>query len=186
MHPNHVFRDAFGILKQYALLAVALSTYSVATADTKYFVQKDSCWGEQTSFEANWKAKRDIPLYSVPATRGSPVEIGTIKRGTSVTRNSCDVEGMAGHYVVRKAEGRFTPGDDVWLYAYVGEGLWEITINGEQTEADFSFSAWDDFEAQRCAFPDCWGGLESPMQFTEWLQITTSTGKSGWIKRSEK
>lgn len=93
---------------------------------------------------------------------------------------------MPGRFVVREAQDKFAPGDEVWLYAYLGEGLWEITHNGQKDTADLGFSAWDDFEAQRCAFPDCWGGLESPMQFIEWLQITTAQGKSGWIKSSDK
>ncbi len=171
---------------KYTLFLLVLLGTCAEAIEPRSFVQKDVCWGEPLSGDSRQLARRDIPLYSVPATRGTPTGIGVIRRGAEFRRTSCDVEGTLGHLVVRSAEAPFRPGDDVWLHAYMGEGWWKVTIDGKPAEADLGFSAWDEVKAGTCLDPQCWAVVDSPVQFTEWLAVTLVGGRHGWIKAKDQ
>ena len=124
-------------------------------------------------------------VYSAADTGSSKLfEIGT---GTRITSLDSEVHTVAGKFVVKLKHEAYRPGDVIWVYTYLGEGIFKVWRDGRMHDQDLGFSPWGGSGGKRCeADPKiCWGQLEKPLDMTWWLKIKDSRGRTGWVRVNE-
>lgn len=122
----------------------------------------------------------DMALFSSPPWhRSEQKEVGTVKKAEKVLVLRAETHGSAARLKIKKAKYGLTPKDEVWIYAYTGEGTWAIKHNGQSRE-------WVElgYEQELC-IEDAWCEMLGMPTDTVWSYIETSSKVKGWTNSNK-
>lgn len=149
------------------------------------FIDKGACPGEGCRYGETWIARFPVSLRAQPSVE-SPV-VATLETGSEAITLGGEVHTTPSRFKVTRAHGAFQPGDDVWVYTYLGEGYFRVLHNGELKEADLGFSPWGGTAGTKCeASSLCWGTLESRLEFDWWVQLKGPDEVAGWTTETSQ
>ena len=119
-----------------ALLFIGVLVSADAIAQD-LFIDKGACPGEGCVYGEQWVARTPVRLRSAPSLTAS--FSGTVLAAESVQTVTGEVHTSPGRFVVHRPHGGFAPGDEVFLYTYLGEGWFRLRHEGF-TEGGREFS----------------------------------------------
>lgn len=147
------------------------------------YIDKGACPFECCTYRS-WTVNANTVLYISPDEESA--KIGEVKKGEVVQGVTGEVRTKAGKFIVHTAQGRFFPGDVIWIYTYLGEGHFTAWYKGEFFEAELGFSPYEGSMGKRCEKGDyCWGELEKELDTVWWVKIKSKSGLQGWSNRAE-
>jgi hypothetical protein len=147
------------------------------------YIDKGACPGECCTYR-QWKTEKATPLFSRPDIHSAGV--GIARAGSSVKALTGEVHTIASRFIVKKTHGRYRPGDVLWVYTYIGEGLFKVWFKGRMREEGLEFSPWGGSSGTRCEQAGmCWGELDRELKFTWWIKIRTANGVEGWTNQGK-
>lgn len=170
-----------------AACMVSLAQTLVGAQRTKrpaYYIDRGVCPGEGCSYKGRAKVLNRTEVYAAPSVRAE--QLFEIVAGETVTSLASQVHTVAGRFVVKRAHQRYRPGDVLWLYTYLGEGVFKVWHRGRMYEENLEFSPWGGSAGKRCEKDEryCWGELEKEHEMTWWLKVKSKGGRQGWIRVS--
>jgi hypothetical protein len=163
-------------------LAVLACCLAVADQPPGFFVDRGACPFECCQYGA-WTVTKATVAYARPDVR-SP-KVATLTTGTRVTALTGEVHTRPSRFVVTKPHERYRPGDVLWVYTYLGEGVFTVWFKGEMVEQALGFSPYGGTSGTRCDVPECWGRLDHELRSTWWVNIETADGRVGWSNQAE-
>lgn len=146
------------------------------------FVDRHICPGESCTYKGRPKIIKRTSVYSAANAGASKLfEVGA---GTTVTSIDSEVHTVAGRFVVKRKHETYRPGDVIWVYTYLGEGIFKVWRAGKMHELDLGFSPWGGSGGKRCEADAkvCWGELDKNLDMTWWLKVRDSRGRTGWVR----
>ena len=171
------------ILPTLIAMLVPFPTLSFQTKAPTYFVDKGACPFECCAY-GKWKTAVTTVAYARPDKRSK--RIGKLKAGSKVTALTGQVQTTPSRFVVKKPHERYKPGDVIWVYTYLGEGLFKVWFNGKMYEENLEFSPYGGSMGKRCEVDNlCWGELDKDLQMTWWIKIKSPDGWIGWTNQGE-
>ena len=167
----------------FAVMPIIL--YAAQASRPKVFIDKDICPGEGCSYEGNARVLKSMKAYAEP--NENSLAIYEFTAGVVVTSSESEVHTVAGRFVVKRVYESYRPGDVLWVYTYLGEGLFKVWHGGKMYEEKLDFSPWGGSAGKRCENGDgsCWGELEKEMEMTWWLKVKSVNGREGWVRVNE-
>lgn len=169
-----------------AVLICLFSQYAVSqTVPPTIYRDRHICAGEGCDYRGTATVKRIARAYPLI---GSKRPAFSLKTGQRVTVIDSEVHTRAGRYVVKRKHGRFRPGDVIFTYTYLGEGIFKIWFKGRWAEEDLGFSPWGGSAGTRCQNDKeyCFGELEKEAEAKWWVKIRTRDKRTGWILVSDR
>jgi hypothetical protein len=155
--------------------------YGTAFAQAPLHIDKGACPNEGCRYGERWVATKSVALLEAPnATAKSVAVVGD---GEAVTTVTGEVHAIPIHFVVNRAHGEFSPGDEVLVYTYLGEGIFRLGHNGVVKEADLNFGPGGGGNGTRCETNParCWGTLQDEFKSDWWVKVRTQGGLEGWV-----
>lgn len=147
------------------------------------FIDKGACPFECCTY-GKWKTEEKVVLYARPDKRSKI--IGSVPAKAKVTALTGEVRTVGGRFVVKKQFEKYQPGDVLWLYTYLGEGVFKIWYKGKMYEEKLGFSPYGGSMGSRCEVKElCWGEMDKELDQTWWIKIKTAKGVTGWTTQSE-
>ncbi len=144
------------------------------------FIDKDACPGEGCVYGERWVARTPVRLQSAPSSTAS--SSGNVLGGETVQTITGEVHTSPGRFIIHRSHGEFAPGDEMFLYTYLGEGWFRLRHNGLLKIAELGFSPWGGTSGKRCELDStrCWGSLQQELYFEWWVKVRTEEGLEGW------
>lgn len=159
---------------------LALFAFGDIATQGEVFVDVGACPGEGCRYGEVWVATEPVDLRQ--AADASSEVVATIQAGRSVQTLTGQVHTVPGYFVVHQLHNEFTPGDEVLLYTYLGEGWFRLRHNGEIKELDLNFSPWGGSGGTQCGSETrCWGSLREKLAFDWWVRVRAESGVEGWV-----
>ncbi len=173
-------RSILAALSLFVVMPALL--FAAQTSPPKVLIDKDICPGEGCSKEGNARATKSTKVYAEPNENSSA--IWEFTPGVVVTSSGSEVHTAGGRFVVKRAYENYQPGDVLWVYTYIGEGVFKVWHEGKMYEEKLDFSPWGGSAGKRCEKDDgsCWGELEKELEMTWWLKAKSIDGQEGWIR----
>ncbi|HKE58894.1 MAG TPA: hypothetical protein VKB46_19415 [Pyrinomonadaceae bacterium] len=143
------------------------------------YVDKGACPFECCVYR-RWRTEKATVAYAQP-DRNAKV-VGKFKAGSRVVGLTGEVRTTGGKFVIKKTHEKYKPGDVLWVYTTLGEGLYKVWFNGKMYEEKLDYMSGP-FEQSipKCEdAPDCWGQLEQPLKSIWWVKIRSAEGWVGW------
>ncbi len=168
-----------------AVLAFVLTAGPLAalaqTRPPAIFIDRKICPGEGCQYTGRAKAVDKIKVYRSPSLTAA--RVFTLPLGTMITGIDSQVHTKAGHFLVKRNQGKYRRGEVLFVYTYLGEGFFKIWHRGRMIEEDLAFSVWGGSSGTRCDKDPkiCWGVLEKGTDMKWWLKIRTNNNRTGWI-----
>jgi len=164
-----------------AAIVSALAFAAQEAGHPSYYVDEGACPFECCKY-GEWKAVRNLPLYSQPK-RGAVV-VGNLTRGDSIRTLAGKVVTTAGRFRVTRDIGDYHRGDSLWVYTYHGEGTFTVWYRGAMRDEDLGFSPYGDSAGDRCQNDEaaCWGTLDEPLKMAWWAKLRGPSGVEGWSR----
>lgn len=162
----------------YKPVAFGIDSYSQSRPPAVY-VDKGACPFECCTYR-KWRTEKATIAYLQP-NKGSR-RVGTFKVGTSVVGLTGEVRTIPGKFVILKEHGRYKPGDVLWVYTPLGEGIYKVWFNGKMHEEELEYMSGP-FEQSMPSCEDtsdCWGKLETKLNVQWWVKIKSAAGWVGW------
>jgi len=158
-------------------LTVALLLFVVAAAYADghpvFYVDKGACPFECCTYR-DWGAEKEIMLYAEPRIKSSVV--GVVQKGARVKAKTGEVHTKPGKLIVRRDTASFREGEILWVYTYLGEGVFKIWHQGKFIEDQIDFN-------YRKPSPDDWGYFAVKPKSVWWVRVRTAAGLEGWTKQ---
>ena len=171
-------------LKYFSFLLFLPGALSVCAAQPR-FVDKGACPGEGCGYGETWIPRSPVSLRARPSEDSAVLAV--LEAGAEVMTIGGEVHTTPSLFHVARQHGVFRPGDEIWVYTYLGEGYFRVLHNGELKEADLGFSPWGGTAGRRCeASPRCWGTLEASLDFDWWVELRGPGGVIGWTRDTAK
>ena len=104
------------------LLLASLEIYSQAKPPA-FYIDKGACPFECCVYR-KWKTVKTTSAFALPNARSKSV--GKFAADSNVVAVTGEVHSAPGRFVVRKRHGKYNPGDILWTYTYLGEGIVKI------------------------------------------------------------
>ncbi len=147
------------------------------------FIDKGACPFECCTY-GSWEVKRATKAHASPDIHSS--QIGEFKVGSKVEAITGEVHTVPKKFVVKKTHKKYVPGDVIWVYTYLGEGVFKVQFKSKISEEDLGFSPYGGTGGTRCQTSKyCWGELEEELSSTWWIQIKSADGWVGWTNEGE-
>ncbi len=168
-----------------AIVCVSVLAQSLTAAQVKHpivYIDKGICPGEGCSYQGSAKVVRRTTAYAAPNAKSAP--LFNLAAGNVVSSLKSEVHTVAGRFVVKRSYGKYRMGDVLWVYTYLGEGVFRVWYRGKMYEEQLEFSPWGGSAGKRCEQDDkhCWGELEAELKMTWWLKVRNKNGRVGWIR----
>lgn len=173
-------------LISFALAAYLMLLPIVASSQKRpptVFVDKGACPFECCTYRA-WKTEKTTTAYARPDRRSK--QVGKFLAGTQVMALTGQVRTVAGRFVVQRPHEKYNRGDVVWLYTYLGEGVFKTWFRGKMSEENIGFSPYGGSMGKRCEVENlCWGELDKELEMTWWIKVRSADGWVGWTNQGE-
>jgi hypothetical protein len=169
------------IITSLTLLGSAVYPQSTPPA---IYIDKGACPFECCAYR-KWKVEKTTIAYARPDKRSKV--IGKFKAGSTAVGLTGEVRTIPGKYVVFKAHGAYKPGDTLWVYTPLGEGLYKVWFNGKMFDQELEYVEGPfEHASPKCEeTPNCWGKLESKSQVEWWVKVRSAAGWIGWSNQAE-
>lgn len=142
------------------------------------FIDKGACPFECCTY-GSWRTVRETKLLAAPDAKAE--QTGVIPAQVTVNAITGEVHSVPSRFIVSKQNGKYEPGDVVWVLNYYGEGYFRVWFEGESYNEDLDFSPYGGGAGKRCEKPKyCWGELEEELQLTWWIRVRGPEGLEGW------
>src|SRR5688572_744044 len=130
-----------------------LSQVEIKMAQTNHprlYIDKDICPGEGCSIESEDRATvlKRTTAYDNPNMKSAPRF--DLLVGEVITPLKSQVHTIAGRFVVKRDYDKYRVGDVLWVYTYLGEGIFKVWNGGKMYEEDLDFSPWGGSNGKRC------------------------------------
>lgn len=164
-----------------------LSLPQFAIAQSKppaLYIDKGACPFECCTYRS-WKTEENTIAYERPDKRSK--RVGVFKAGTKVVGLTGEVRTRPSTFTIKKAHGKYKPGDILWVYTPLGEGFYKVWFKGRMYEEELEFVSGP-FEQTfpRCEdTPECWGTLDKKLQVEWWVKVRSRDGWVGWTDQAE-
>ncbi len=151
------------------------------------YIDRGACEGEACGY-GRWKTLETTTAYARPDERSR--KLGKFRAGQCVTAITGEVRVYTpGRFVVRKARGRFKPGDVIFAYTYRGEEVYKIKHKGRwHAEQQLTLSPPPGPDAEKKCDLDarCWGVFEKDTDSDWWIKIRDGRGLVGWTREPQR
>ncbi len=165
------------------LSAVNTASPQPRAAPPKFYIDKGACPFECCTYRI-WKVRKTTIAYARPDTN-SP-RIGWFKAGTKVVAITGEVHTVSSRFVVKKPYQRYKPGDVLWVYTYLGEGVFKVWFDGKMYKESLIFNPGGGSLGKRCEASNyCWGELDRELKMKWWIKIKSKEDRIGWTNRGE-
>jgi len=148
------------------------------------YVDKGACPFECCTYR-RWKTEENTIAYAEPNKRSQ--RVGTFKAGTRVVALTGEVRTKPSTFRITKVHGTYRPGDVLWVYTPLGEGMYKVWFKGRMREEELEFVSGP-FEQSHPGCdetPLCWGKLDKPLQVEWWVKVKSRDGWIGWTNQAE-
>ena len=148
------------------------------------YIDKGACPFECCTYRT-WKTEKNTVAYAEPNKRSK--RVGTFKAGTKVVGLTGEVRTRPSTFTVTKSHETYQPGDVLWVYTPLGEGVYKVWFKGKMLEQELDFVSGP-FEQSlpRCEETvECWGKLDKPLQVEWWVKVRSRDGWVGWTDQAE-
>lgn len=147
------------------------------------FIDRGACPFECCRY-GTWKTEKTTIGYA-RANKHSK-RIGKFLAGSNVAAMSGEVRTVPSRFVFKKKYEKYKPGDVLWVYTYLGEGVFKVWFKQRMYEENLGFSPYGGSMGNRCQVERlCWGELDKELQMTWWIKIRTDEGWVGWTDQAE-
>ena len=148
------------------------------------YIDKEICPGEACSYDWQIKVLKKTPAYAQPNL--TQTIIYEFNAGEIVTASESQVHTVAGRFTAKRDHEKYKAGDVLWVYTYLGEGVFKVWHEGRMYEEKLDFSPWGGTAGKRCEkSAECWGELERELEMSWWLKIKSVDGREGWVRVDE-
>ena len=166
-------------------IMMQVNLYAGQKSPPKVLIDKDICPGEGCSYKGNARMTKTSTAYAKPDENS--LASCEFTAGDVVTSFKSEVHTVAGRFVVKRTYESYQPGDVLWVYTYLGEGMFKVWHSGRMYEEKLEFSPGGGSAGKRCEKDDgsCWGELEKELEMNWWLKVKSNDGREGWIRVNE-
>lgn len=170
------------------LVALLMSLGPVARSQSKppaVYVDKGACPFECCTYR-RWKTVKTTVAYARPNKRSR--RVGTFRAGTNVVGLTGEVRTVVpGRFVITKAHGSYKPGDVLWVYTPLGEGVYKVWFKGRMTDEglDYMSGPYGRSYPSCEETPECWGKLVKELRVEWWVKVRSADGWVGWTDQAE-
>ena len=148
-----------------------------------YYIDKGACPGECCTYR-QWKTEITTRLFSHPDIHSR--RVGVVHAGSTVSALTGEVHTIPSRFVAKTSHGRYRAADVLWVYTYIGEGVFKVWFSGRMREEQLEFSPFGGSSGNRCEkSATCWGELDQELRSTWWIRIRTPTGLRGWTNQGK-
>ena len=161
------------------LLLASPEIYSQAKPPA-FYIDKGACPFECCVYR-KWKTVKTTSAFALPNARSQSV--GKFAAGSNVVAVTGEVHSVPGRFVVRKRHGKYNPGDILWTYTYLGEGIVKIWFNGTWDEEQLGDAPTPGQSCQASKY--CWGENLQEAKSTWWIKIKSREGWVGWTNQGK-
>lgn len=166
-----------------ALLSFSNVRLCAEEGPLKTFVDMGACPFECCQF-GSWKVEKTTRAFVLPSKNSK--QAGKFSAGTSVLALTGEVRTVPSKFLVKKEYGRYKPGDELWVYTYLGEGFFKVWFEGKMYKEDLGFSPYGGTPGNRCEKSEyCWGELDKDVESAWWVKIKSPDGWIGWTNQPE-
>lgn len=137
------------------------------------FIDNDFCPGEGCQYGV-WQTRQATPVYASPNGARS----GSLTAGERVIALRGQVYTTPVHGVVRQPIDQMSPGDDVYLLTYLGEGSYRLWHAGAVLGTPYSAESCDPKQGP-CQSPFDFGTFQQDLHW--WVLVRRQDGTSGWV-----
>jgi hypothetical protein len=165
------------------LLALGPNAYTQSRPPAVY-VDKGACPFECCTYR-EWRTEKTTVAYARPSKRSR--RVGRFKVGTRVVALTGEVRTAPGKFVILKEHGEYKPGDVLWVYTPLGEGVYKVWFKGRMRDEGLDYMSGPYGRSiPGCEeTPACWGRLEKKLRVEWWVRIRSADGWVGWTDRAE-
>lgn len=180
-----MLRAVFTALAAAALLAAWGTDLTAQRRPRRpVYVDRGACEGEACGY-GRWRSEMGaVALFARPVARSR--RVGQLRPGTCVTALTGEVHVYApGRFVVRKAQGRYRPGDVILAYTYLGEEVYKVRHRGrwiQEEQLSFSPEPGPSAAGSCDLDPRCWGVFERKPDSDWWVKMRDDAGLVGWTR----
>lgn len=150
---------------------------SIAVADNHpdFYTDKGACPFECCTYR-DWIVEKATRLHAAPKA-GSPL-IGTVEKNITIKASTGEVHTIPGKFVVSVDRSPYKKGDVLWVYTYLGEGVYKVWHRGKFIEEEVYVDP--DYPN-----PDDLGYYESKPNSVWWIKVITPDHREGWTNEPE-
>lgn len=160
-------------MKLTAALLIFVASTAYADGHPAFYVDKGACPFECCTYR-DWGVEKAITLYAEPRIKSSA--IGIVQKNARVKAITGEVHMKPGKLIVRHDEAPFRKGEILWVYTYLGEGVFKIWHQGKFVENQIEFTSHK-------PYPDDWGYFVVKPKSVWWVRVRTAAGLEGWTKQ---
>jgi len=170
-----------------ALIAMAIfAVFANVTAQSKppaRYVDRGACPFECCTYRA-WKTEKTTVAYATPNKNAK--RVGVFAAGSKVVGLTGEVRTRPGKFVILKKHEKYKPGDVLWVYTPLGEGIYKVWFRGRMYEEGLDYMSGPyEQSLPKCEdTPDCWGRLEKQMRSEWWVKIKSASRWVGWTDQT--
>jgi len=138
------------------------------------YVETDACPFECCTY-GEWIGTGALYMSETPDLNAAVLR--ELEPGETFTALGGDVHVLKpGTGVVREGRGQFASGEHLWVFSYLGEGVWNVWYEGDLITVPMLPDADAKGDPAQAAVI-----LEKPPQTQWWVEIQDSEGTNGWI-----
>jgi hypothetical protein len=148
------------------------------------YVDKGACPFECCTYRT-WKTTKRTVAYAGPNKKSR--QVGFFKTGSRVRGLTGEVRTEPGKYVITKKYEKFEPGDVLWVYTPLGEGVYKVWFKGKMFEQELHYvdGPYESVFPKCEETSDCWGRLETEVKSEWWVKVKSAEGWIGWSNEPE-
>ena len=174
------------------ILLASLILWGISAARAQHkrkpvYIDRGACEGEACGY-GRWKTLEATAAYARPDERSR--RVGEFRAGRCVIAVTGEVQVfIPGRFLVRKARGRFKPGDVIAAYTYLGEEVYKIRYKGRwYAEQQLTHSPPPGPDAvEKCDLDArCWGVFERQPDSDWWIKIRDGRSLVGWTREPQR
>jgi hypothetical protein len=154
-------------------LAVTFPLVVFAAEPPTFYIDRGACPFECCTY-GTWRAKTDTRLFAEPKLKSQ--QVGSVPKGTSVQALTGEVHTVPGKLKVLRDASLYKAGDVLWVYTYLGEGIYKVWQDGKMVEEEIDVGPGNQQ-------PHAWATWEKSPRSQWWAKIKLNDGTIGWTNK---
>lgn len=177
-------KNLSAVMLMTASLLLLTTTVCAQSKPPALYIDKGACPFECCTYRT-WRVEENTVAYAQPDKRSK--RVGTFRARTKVVGLTGEVRTTRSTFTITKPHARYKPGDVLFVYTPLGEGIYKVWFKGRMFEEELEFVTGP-FEQTfpRCEDTvDCWGRLDKPLRVEWWVKVRSREGWVGWTNQAE-